>query len=449
VLSSVASTLGAVQERLAAVGTRLGAVTSVADACRRDARERANYTKVYNSVGESSCLEVRAAGTVEFTPAYDDVRVISDGGVLVVVETRDGVTRRMEVAPRDGRLVRRYTVGGEERPAAEGTAWFRAILMDVVRRSGFDAGARVARTRAEGGVSAVLADVRGTTSDGLKRRMLLSLLEAELTADELQRVTRAARGIVSDGDKSAVLRAVAAQRARTPAVSAAIVGASRGITSDGDRRRVLEGAVSPDLPPAVIADLARAVSGMTSDGDKAAVLTKLVPRAGETPEIRAAFFSALGGFTSDGDRKRVVLATLERWSDDSTLVAALSTLRGMTSDTDRAEIMRAVARKARMESVPVRERFFKAVDATVSESAREAVLLTALRAEPSCVDTQRGAIAATTHMVSDSRRANVLLEVAKASGALREPSVRAQFLDALKGMTSSSEYRRVMEAVVP
>ncbi|MGZ8377961.1 MAG: hypothetical protein ACXW0Z_12075 [Gemmatirosa sp.] len=34
----------------------------------------------------------------------------------------------------------------------------------------------------------------------------------------------------------------------------------------------------------------------------------------------------------------------------------------MTSDTERGEILRAVARKTRLASVPVREALFKAVD---------------------------------------------------------------------------------------
>ncbi|GLC25620.1 M56 family metallopeptidase [Roseisolibacter agri] len=453
-LATVGAGLGAVAERMASMTPHLTGITPVADACR-PAYRRAGVAQVYQSASDTSCLEVRTYGTVEFTPDYADVRVISEGGVLRVAETRDGITRIMEVTPRDGRLVRRYTVGGDERPTAEGEAWFRGILTNVVRRSrtfASTARATTSNTRLvrAGDLPAVLAEVRRVTSDGDKRRLLESLLAARaLTASELEQVTLAARGIVSDGDKSSVLRAVAAQQARTPAVSAAIVGASRGITSDGDRRRVLERTLGPDLTPAVIADLVRAVAGMTSDGDKSAVLQKLARRVGETGEIRTAFFRTLDGFTSDGERRRVLIAALDSAGDDATVAATLDQTHRMTSDGERVEVLRAVARKRRMEVVPVRERFFAAVNGMVSETARETVLLAALRAQPTCVDTQKGAIAATRNMVSDTKRANVLLEVAKSTPALREPATRAQFLDALKTMTSSSEYRRVMDAVVP
>jgi hypothetical protein len=367
-----------------------------------------------------------------------------------VLETRDGVTRRMEVATEGGRLVRRYTVDGRERPAAEGEAWFRAALRETVRRAGLDADTRVAAVRGGADVGATLADVRRTTGDGAKRRLLLALLERDtLSADELRQVAVAARGIVSDGDKAAVLEAVARAEARTAAVASAVIGASRGIVSDGDRRRVLERTVAPELPPAVVADLLRAVSGMTSDGDKSAVLLRLAPRAGETPEVRAAFFGALRGFTSDGDRRRVLVAVVERAADDSVLVGALAATGAMVSDGDRVEVLKAVAAKRRMESAAVRERYFKSAGAMVSESARETALLAALRAEPTCASTQLGVIAASTRFVSDTKRAALLLEVARTTDALRDPARRAAYLDALRGLTSSSEYRRVMEAVVP
>ena len=145
----------------------------------------------------------------------------------------------------------------------------------------------------------------------------------------------------------------------------------------------------------------------------------------------------------------MLLVALDSAGGDATIAASLDQSRRMVSETERVEVLRAVARRQRMEVAPVRERFFDAVNGMVSETARETVLLAALRAQPTCADTQRGAIVATKNMVSDTRRANVLLEVAKATPALRDPATRAQLLDALKTMTSSSEYRRVMDAVVP
>jgi hypothetical protein len=233
------------------------------------------------------------------------------------------------------------------------------------------------------------------------------------------------------------------------AVGAAVVGATRGMTSDGDRRRVLLTTPIAELPAAGVADIARAVGGMTSDGDRAAVLLRIVPRAGETDAIRSAFFGAMSGMTSDGDRRRVLVPTVERWGDDATLAAAIDATGPMTSDRERTEVLQAVALKRRMESAAVHERFFRAVSSFTSEAARERVLLAALRAEPGCADTQRGVLASSTGFTSDTHRATVLLAVARETDAMRDPARRAQLLDALKGITASSQYRKVMEALVP
>ncbi len=433
------------------LAARLDATTTSLGAC--SAAEDGRFEFVWRASATTGCLEMRRTGTVTYTPAFDDVRVIADGGVLVLLETRDGVTRRMELAPQGGRLVRRYTVNGVERPAGEGEAWFRETLRDVVRRAELDREVHppaAPAADADPDFSAMLQAVRRTASDGEKRRLLLGAVERNtLSPAQLWKVALVARGIASDGDKSAVLEAVAKVAPRTGAVASAVVGASRGIASDGDRRRVLERTIAPELPAAVVVDLLRAVSGMTSDGDKAAVLLRLAQRAGETPELRDAFFGALRGFTSDGDRKRVLLAALDRPADDSTVAAALGALRGMVSDGDRAEVLKAAAAKGHMGSAPVRERYFKTAQSLVSETSREAAVLAALRAQPSHAETQAAAIAASTTFVSDTRRANVLLEVARTTDALRDPARRARFVESLRGMTSSSEYRRVMEAVMP
>ncbi|MDF1505697.1 hypothetical protein, partial [Roseisolibacter sp. H3M3-2] len=437
---------------------------AAADAC--PAAEDARFEFVWRAASTTTCLELRRTGAVGFTPDFHDVRVVSEGGVLVVLETRDGVTRRMEVAPEGGRVARRYTVDGVERPAPEGEAWFRDALRVALRRAGLDGAAGAATpppdaatampapaaasaTRIVLAADEALRAVRRTAGDGEKRRLLLAILRNDsLPAEMLQHAAAAARGIASDDDKAAVLEAVARRDARSAAVASAVIGAARGIAGDGDRRRVLEHTVVPGLPAAVVADLLGAVSGMAGDGDKAAVLVRLAPRAGETPGVRRAFFGTLRGFASDGHRRRVLLAALPA-ADDSTLAAALAATAPMVGESDRLEVLKAAAARRRFESAAVREGYFRAAAPMVSETARAAAPLAALRAQPAHAATQDAVVAASTRFASDARRADVLLEVVRTTDALRDAGRRARFLDALRGMASSADYRRVLEAVVP
>jgi hypothetical protein len=396
-------------------------------------------------------VELRSIGIVEFTDDLSDVRRVPAGGMLRLIETpRGGVTRRMEVVSDNGRLVRRYTLAGEPRPVEEGQSWFRGTLAGVVRRSGIADAARIERLLREGGATAVLAEARLITSDATRRKYLERLLALPaLDEAQLHQIALATRAMTSDADRGAVLRRLSARSGASAVVNGAIVDAARGILSDTERRRVLAHTPVTDLPPAVIADIARAVSAMTTDGDRAAVLLKLVPRAGETPAIRSAFFGAFDGMTSDGERRRVLLPTVERWNDDRMLASVLDVMRPMVSDAERGEVLRAVAGKQHMGSSPVRDRFFGLVRSFTSELERERVLLAALRAEPTSVDTQRGVIDASTAFTSDTRRATVLLAVAKETNALRDSTMRPLLLGSMKGITSSSVYRRVMEALVP
>jgi beta-lactamase regulating signal transducer with metallopeptidase domain len=448
--------LGPVTRQLATVGARLpAAAVSVTDGC---SRRRGEYVlgddqpgTTYRIVDDTRCVELRAVGAVEFADDLSDVRGVPAGGLLLLVETpRGGPTRRMEIVSDDGRLVRRYSVTGEPRPLEEGQSWFRGTLGGVVRRSGIAASARIERLLREGGVTAVLAEAHRTPSDATRRKYLERVLAVPaLDEAQLQQVAQATHAMTSDTDRGAVLRKLSARSGASAAVSGAVLDAARGITSSGERRRVLAQTPVTELPAAAIVDVANAVSAMTSDGDRAAVLLKLVPRAGETPAIRTAFFGAFNGMVTDSERRRVLLPTVERWNDDAMLASVLDVMRPMVSDSERGEVLRAVAGKRHLSSSPVRDRFFKLVGAFTSETERARVLLAALRADPTCVDTQRGVIDASTGFTSDTRRATVLLAVVRETNAMRDSTMRARLLGSMKGITSSSTYRQVMEALVP
>jgi hypothetical protein len=203
-----------------------------------------------------------------------------------------------------------------------------------------------------------------------------------------------------------------------------------------------------ELPVAVIADFARAVAGMTSDGDKAAVLLKLAPRVGDSGEIRKAFFGSMRAMTSDTELRRVLDAVLRGTVSDSTLAAVLDIARRMTSDTQRAAVLMTMVERRRLSAPFVREGFFQAVDGMTSESMRENVLLALVRAEPRNDALYVPIINAAAKITSERQQGNVLLAIATSTPALRSTETRARFLDALGKLTSSSEYRRVMDALV-
>ena len=227
------------------------------------------------------------------------------------------------------------------------------------------------------------------------------------------------------------------------------IGTRRGIVGqDSLRPAARPEPPQEELPAAVIADFARAVAGMTSDSDKTAVLLKLAPRIDDSSEIRNAFFGSMRAMTSDGEQRRVLVGVLARAVDDSTLAATLDIVRRMSSEGQRAVVLTTVVEKRRLSIPYVREPFFQAVDGITSESMRETVLLALIRAEPQNDALYVPIISAAAKITSERQQANVLLALARSTPALRNTETRTRFLDTLGKLTSSTEYRRVMDAMV-
>ena len=369
------------------------------------------------------CLEVRSVGAVEFTDDDADVRRLAFGGTLSVEETRGGVTRRVEFVERDGRIARRYLQDGQVRDEADGAAWIRGILPQVARESHIGAEARAARVLRQRGVPGVLDEVRQIASGSVKRIYLAEILErGRPTDDDLRAVVRAAeRHLSSDSDKGQVLRAVAERRGVDAGTLSAVVEAARSISSDSEKARVLASALSA---PAANADTRTTAAAVTrtisSDRAKGELLAALAPGATASDVMRAEWLRGARTISSDSERRRVLMAALESPTQGDALLTApgardalFDVVDGIASDRERGTVLRAIVRRDRLS---------------------QPALLAALRSA--------GRIS------SDREKAEVLLAAAARRDALADDEVRRTFLRTTREIASSSEYRRVMDAVV-
>lgn len=369
------------------------------------------------------CLEVRSVGAVEFTDDDADVRRLAPGGTLTIEETRGGVTRRVEYAERDGRIERRYLQDGRVRDEADGAAWMRTILPQVARESHIGAEARAARVLRQRGVAGILDEVRQIASGTVKRIYLAAALEqGRPSDDELRAIVRAAeRHLSSDSDRGQVLRAVAERRGVDAGTLATVIEAARSISSDSEKARVLAAALA--APSAGVeartaaAGVARTIS---SDRAKAGLLAALAPGATASDVMRAEWLRGARTISSDSERRRVLMAALESPTQGEALLTApgardalFDVVDGISSDRERGTVLRAIVRRDRLP---------------------QPALLAALRSA--------GRIA------SDREKAEVLVTAAARRDALGDEEVRRTFLRTTREISSSSEYRRVMDAVI-
>jgi hypothetical protein len=196
-----------------------------------------------------------------------------------------------------------------------------------------------------------------------------------------------------------------------------------------------------------LTEMSRAVEEISSDGDKAAVLMEMPRRSRADETSRRAYFSAVNTISSDGDRRRVLTKLLEDSLDTPTLVAVLDAARDISSDGDKSAVLAAVARRYALDGDPVRKAFFGAARTVSSDSDRRGVLQAALARRPLTSPVMLDLLGTAEEISSDHDKSSVLMEVV-GRPELRDQTVRARFFDVLKTVSSSSDYRRVMEAVV-
>ena len=397
---------------------------------------------------DTTCVEVRMEGEVTFTDDDRDVASVARGGRFLASERTRGVERVIEIRPGERGLERRYVVDGEPGSDAEARAWLAQLLPGILRESAVNAKQRVARARRDGGAAGVMTLISRTQSDGAKRAYFGELLEGGVTPDTLRLLAQlAARTVSSDGDKSAVLRQIASARRGDAALGTAVVAAARTISSDGDKRNVLQAVLAESGAGVSLAEMGEAVADISSDGDKAAVLVGMPARWRADDASRRAYFRAVNSISSDGDRRHVLARVLEDSMDAPTLVALLEAAGDISSDGDKSAVLSAVARRYTLDGDAVRRAFFAAANSVSSDGDRRSVLQAALARRPIGAPVMLDLLAAAEEISSDHDKSTVLLAVA-GRPELKEPAVRTRFFDVLKTVSSSSDYRRVMESVV-
>jgi beta-lactamase regulating signal transducer with metallopeptidase domain len=408
------------------------------------------HTAVRYSDGRCT-TELRADGEFGFNTDFTDIDSITAGG-SVTLERRGEITRRIELRPEAGGTVsHRWFVENEERPYdSTARAWLAATLTDLLRHTGYAAGARSRWLLQTRGVDGMFAEIALLEGDYTRRIYYQAMVaDGHLEPAAVTRVvTQAGREISSDYDLAELLVQVAHQYPLNEPTRAAFVAAVGHIESDYDRHRVLAVVLAgKDLSDDLAAAILGAAGGIQSDYDLAEVLVVLIQKHPITVGMSPALFKAVAGIESDYDRRRVLAALLAQKNlTPDQMAGALRALSGMSSDYDRAEVLVQVADASVIDD-RLRGPFFSAADAISSDYDHARVLTAVLEHGGSdlagpVID---AVIASAGGIGSDYDRAEVLLRVAR-SGSLTAEQRRA-FLTAAQGINSEYDRTRVLAAL--
>jgi len=331
-------------------------------------------------------------------------RLSSDETQLIALPA-GGMMRLREVIPGDDRSLL-AVAGGNGAPIftarangqlvefdADMKTWLARAMPQVMREAAIDVPERVMRLRRAGGVNAVLAAIAGIKSSAAKTAHYKALLDADnFTQAEVDRIARAAGSDLASTpqDLRTILDLMLPQR--NAATLRAIYPSTAARTAIGE-------------------SVQTAIKKAKSSGDKASILTQY----------------AAGG-------------------DPDAVLMALRGAKELSSDGDKANLLKTLAASALTGPNPaLRRAFFEAYETLSSDGDSRSVLIAALpygHANPAVtVDV----IQATRHISSDGDKAEVLIALTK-QRLLTSAAIRNAFLDAAKEISSSYDYKRVLQA---
>ena len=316
-------------------------------------------------------LTIRMIGKVRFTDDLSDVKSVPAGGSLIVTESDAVTTRRIEIRSDEGRITRKFTVDGVERPwDDEGRRWLATTLVALERRTALMADTRVPALYREGGVDAVFRELALLSGDYARRRYFEVLFKTapSLSESDTRRALEVAGTMESDYELAETLIAIG-KVGRMGGSSAAYLRAVKNIESDYEARRVINALLKTTTPDTEAMELLLEVAGkIESDYELAELLLAVSGRGLSSSEARDSFFKAVSTIESDYERRRVLMSILKRSENaEDVQKALLQSASTIDSDFELAEFLVAFARTYPDMSASTHEVFMKTADSVGSE----------------------------------------------------------------------------------
>ena len=358
---------------------RTGKSTSVSSSSDDDDK---SFQYISSSAGR--CVQVAVWGQIDFTPDEREVQRVSRDGRLYIRERRPNTDREVEVTAGDDDAPRYvYRVDGERASFDDdGRAWLGDLLPEILRESGLNARARVARLRRGGGVSAVLADISRTESTSAKRAAFDALLQqGNLSDDDLTKIARQAGEDLSssDGELAGVLTQLGKMGRGSSTMAEAFGNAVEHMSSDGEKRELLQQyATKGDREMLCVAG--RQAKTISSDGEKSEFLRATVNSylSGDDETLRKMFFDVVGTISSDGERHEVLNSALPYAQRPAVLLAVLESAKDISSDGEKSELLVTILRKKLITTPALKEVFMKVTRSLSSDAEYRRVMEAAL-----------------------------------------------------------------------
>ena len=399
--------------------------------------------------GDRCSVVIHLTGKPTFTADESDLASL-DRGRFTITHDDDGVDRVYDVRAQGGDLERAYTVDGKPAPMDAGFAHWRSVLiLEYIRRSGYDVEGRTRRILDRAGVQGVLDEIGHLTSDWAAGQYFRTLLATGRVtdADAARVLDLAGRRLESDYELGRVLAAVPARRLEHEPARRAFVAAVRTMESDYEKRKALGTILETGSPsPALTGQLLEIAQTIESDYELASLLIGLADRGAVTGEFDAAYLGAVRTIESDYEKHRVLSALLKSGPrSQATLRGGLEAAATIGSDYELGRWLTEVATAAGGVPDDLRPAYFGAVRSIESSHERSQVLMAAVATRQTTPALVQDVIEAAGGIDSDYELATVL--TALAERGLVTDSVKPAFRQVLDRIESKYERSRVLAAL--
>lgn len=397
--------------------------------------------------------KVRIESEGEFKLNNDDNEIIwmARDALVEISERKAGIKREIRIEPdKDGKPLYAYRYNGNAREFdSEARQWYYKVMIDCVRKTGFNAAERARRIYQKKGLDGILFEIEGIESDYITRLYLSSLIEKEqLNDNELGRLIRfVTRNVDSDYEKAEILLGIAEVQKNEKYLLGDFIEAVRSLDSDYERRRVLsELSLNSEVSTGILLGVLEIAESMDSDYERAQLLLQLSDLQRDDREFRVALMRAIGAMTSDYERSRVIQKFLEEGHADSKIAAdVLKLIADMSSDYEKSKILIYLAGHS-----PRDQKLFDAYMTVIEAMSSDYEVKKSLMALGPFYDlddlTLMKVLNITTHISSDYERAQILKEMA--GEVNRGVQVRRAMLESVDDISSDYESSRILRDII-
>lgn len=255
-------------------------------------------------------LKTKLRGELRFDA--DETRIVSFPAHSTFDLTYDDFSdkHRLRIKSTSGDPVYTYYYNDDKQPFdADAQAWFASVIPEIMRRSGFDAYARVNRIRENNGDEGVLDEVDLIHTDHVKSLYLQNLFEqTQLNAADMRRAIAQTEDIKSDFEQSNALISLVD---------------SQDLQGEAQWQQAIE-----------------ATENIQSDFEQAKTLMHFSDQLPQTPAIHEAYFMASDNIQSDFEMRRTFSQYLKNKPEQSiNLMHMFAAAERIQSDFELSELL--------------------------------------------------------------------------------------------------------------